>query len=88
VSGVSSVVKNDDRDQVATRVPFSGNFEKTKVGVWSTIMHLVRHGFGQPLPEGRDDQPPTTWDAKQRQEAETAKKAAADDAKAPKIYRP
>ncbi|CAM2966198.1 DUF748 domain-containing protein [Rariglobus hedericola] len=88
VSGVSSIVKNDDRDQVATRVPFSGNFEKTKVGVWSTIVHLVRHGFGQPIPEGRDDEPLPTWDEKQRQAAEAEKQSASDSSKGPKIYRP
>ncbi|MDF3057150.1 MAG: hypothetical protein K0R17_1365 [Rariglobus sp.] len=60
VSGISSVVKNDRSEQVATRVPFSGNFEETKVGVWPTIVNLMRNGFGRALFEGRDDEPPPT----------------------------
>jgi len=90
VSGVSSLVKNDDRDQVATRIPFSGNFEKTKVGVWSTIVHLVRHGFGRPIPEGHDDAPLLTTDLKQRQEADAAeaKPQVPAEPNNPKIRRP
>jgi hypothetical protein len=57
VSTVSTIVKNDDRDQVATRIPFAGEFGKTDVGVWSTIVHLVRHGFGRALFEGWDQEP-------------------------------
>lgn len=60
VSGVSAIMKNDDSDKVATRVPFSGKFGETQVGVWETIATLVRNGFGRALFEGRDDEPPPT----------------------------
>ncbi len=60
VSGVSSVLENEDREQVATRIPFSGKFGDPKVGVWATIVNLVGHGFGRGLPEGLDDEPTPT----------------------------
>ncbi|MET0262457.1 MAG: DUF748 domain-containing protein [Rariglobus sp.] len=85
VSGVSSIVKNDDRDQVATRIPFSGNFEKTKVGVWSTIVHLVRHGFGRALFEGRDDTPPPSLNLNTRadEKSDSKEKPKTDKSSAP-----
>jgi hypothetical protein len=63
VSGVSSIVENEDREQVATRIPFSGRFGDPKVGVWATIVNLVGHGFGSTLSEGLDEEPPPTQGA-------------------------
>lgn len=60
VSGISAIVNDDDRDQVATRIPFSGRFGDPKIGVWATIKNLVGHGFGSPIPEGLDEEPPPT----------------------------
>jgi hypothetical protein len=51
VSGLSTFLKNKPRDQVATRVPFSGEFGETDVGVLATIGNLIRHGFGRALSE-------------------------------------
>ena len=75
VSGFSSLVKNDDRDQVAARVPFSGNFGKTEVGIWSTIRTLFRHGFIEALFEGQDDAPIPTQDPDNKKQAEKQQKA-------------
>ncbi len=39
------VVKNKARDQVGTRIPFEGRFGDAKMGFWSTVKNLFRHGF-------------------------------------------
>jgi hypothetical protein len=51
VSGLSKFLKNKPRDQVATRIPFSGEFGEADVGVLATIGNLIRHGFGRALSE-------------------------------------
>jgi hypothetical protein len=45
VSGLAWLVKNKSRDQVGTRIPFEGRFGDPKVGLWTTITNLFRHGF-------------------------------------------
>lgn len=45
VAGVAWLVKNKSRDQVGTRIPFQGQFGDPKVGLWTTITNLFRHGF-------------------------------------------
>lgn len=45
------VFKNHRRDQVATRIPFSGEFGNTEVGAWKTFTNLLRHAFIRPWPE-------------------------------------
>lgn len=45
VAGVAWLVKNKSRDQVATRIPFQGQFGDPQVGLWATIRNLFRHGF-------------------------------------------
>jgi len=45
VQGLAWVVKNKPRDQLATRIPFQGRFGDPKVGLWTTIANLFRHGF-------------------------------------------
>jgi len=47
VAGMAILVKNKSRDQVATRIPFEGKFGDAKVGMFTTIMNLFRHGFIQ-----------------------------------------
>lgn len=39
------LVKDKQRDQVATRIPFEGKFGDTKLGLFATITNLFRHGF-------------------------------------------
>lgn len=58
VSGVAWLVKNKPRDQVATRIPFQGEFGDSQVGLWATIRNLFRHGFVRafnPVVEGSVD---------------------------------
>jgi hypothetical protein len=45
VSGVAWLVKNKSRDQVATRIPFQGEFGDSQVGLWATVRNIFRHGF-------------------------------------------
>ncbi|ATC63202.1 hypothetical protein CMV30_04115 [Nibricoccus aquaticus] len=56
VSGLSTFLKNKPRDQVATRIPFSGEFGETDVGILATIGNLIRHGFGRALSERLEGQ--------------------------------
>ncbi len=74
VAGAALLVKNDERDQVATRIPFSGRFEESQVGIWTTIRTLFRHGFIQALSENYDNDI-TLTDA----EREAAKATTPDD---------
>ncbi len=54
VHGFAVIFKNHHKDQVATRIPFSGEFGKIDVRVWQTFVNLVRNGFIQALPEKLD----------------------------------
>ena len=45
VAGLAWLVKNKQRKQVATRIPFEGRFGDPKVGLFATITNLFRHGF-------------------------------------------
>jgi hypothetical protein len=61
------VFKNHPRDQVATRIPFSGEFGHTQVGTWRTFVNLLRHAFVRPWPEkleSRTQPDPKATDAK------------------------
>lgn len=48
------IFRNSQRDQVATRIPFSGEFSNWNVGLWPTVVTLVRNGFVQALPQKLD----------------------------------
>jgi hypothetical protein len=50
VDGLVKLFKNKERDQLATRIPFAGEFGSTDVGVWATITSMLRHGFVRALP--------------------------------------
>src|ERR1035437_7989913 len=45
VAGAAWLVKDKERDQVATRIPFEGKFADAKVGLFATFTNLFRHGF-------------------------------------------
>ncbi len=57
VRGFAWVFKNHKKDDVATRVPFQGEFGTTSVGTWETIKTLVRHAFIEPLQHKLDSKP-------------------------------
>ncbi len=50
VSGLVKLFKNKERDQLATRIPFAGEFGSTTVGVWATITSMLHNGFIKALP--------------------------------------
>lgn len=51
---VSSVLKNDKDQKVATKAPFSGTFAQNDVDVWTAVDLLLRNAFVQALREGFD----------------------------------
>jgi hypothetical protein len=58
VALVTELVKNKPRDQLATRIPFEGEFGDPEVGLLATIGNVFRHGFIQafnPTVEGSVD---------------------------------
>lgn len=54
VGAVKDIFTNPPKEQVATRVPFSGSFGKTEVGIWTTIWELIKNAFIQALMPGLD----------------------------------
>lgn len=54
VATLNTLFKNHRRDQLGTRVPFSGNFERTNVGTWTGIVNTVRNGFIRAFSESID----------------------------------
>lgn len=58
VAGVASILKNNERDQVATKAPFAGNFADNKVDIWTTITNLFRNAFVQAIRGGLEGQTP------------------------------
>jgi len=73
------IFKNHHKDQVATRMPFSGEFGSMNVGIWQTFVNLLRNAFIQALPEKLDSKPaPAAVPvAPQKPEAPAAPKAPA-----------
>jgi hypothetical protein len=45
VGGASEVVENQPKEQVASKIPFQGEFEDPKVGVLSAAAELLRNAF-------------------------------------------
>ena len=45
VAGAVKIFKNHPQDQVATKIPVSGSFEKTDVAVWTTVVNVLRNAF-------------------------------------------
>lgn len=43
--GTSEVVENQKKEQIATKVPLSGNFDDPNVDLWATIGTLMRNAF-------------------------------------------
>lgn len=57
VAGFVTLVKNKQRDQLATRIPFQGKFGDTQVGVFATIRTMFHHGFIKALTENIEGSP-------------------------------
>jgi len=45
VGTVSTVFKNHPKDQLATKIPISGTFEKADLGLWTATATLLRNAF-------------------------------------------
>jgi hypothetical protein len=45
VGTVSTVFQNQPKDQLATKIPFSGSFDNTDVGIWAATATLLRNAF-------------------------------------------
>jgi hypothetical protein len=58
VSSFATIFKNHPRDEVATRIPFSGEFKNLDMHTWETIKNLLRHAFIHPLAKKLDSQAP------------------------------
>jgi hypothetical protein len=53
VAGAKTLLESPgEEDQVATRIPISGEFEDPEVGIWETVINLLRNGFIQALSRG------------------------------------
>ncbi|HVU17482.1 MAG TPA: DUF748 domain-containing protein [Candidatus Didemnitutus sp.] len=52
VSAAMDLVKNRRSDQVATRVPFSGDTNQMNVRTWTSIANALHHGFIAALHQG------------------------------------
>lgn len=46
---VGEIFENQKKDQVATKVPIEGNFDKTTIGTWYAITTVMRNAFIQAL---------------------------------------
>ena len=55
VAGAMQIFKNHPRDQVATKIPVSGTFEKTDVEVWTTVVNVLRNAFVEAFKTRVDD---------------------------------
>lgn len=49
---VTEVFENQPRDQVATRIPFSGNLKNPSANIWATIAMIIRNAFIEALIPG------------------------------------
>ena len=45
VGGVATVFKNHPKDQLATKVPVSGSYTNSSVGIWTATATLLQYAF-------------------------------------------
>jgi hypothetical protein len=45
VGGISGLLKNQPRSEVATKVPISGDLEAPQSNTWETIVRLIQNAF-------------------------------------------
>ena len=51
VGAMVDLFKNKPKDQFATKIPISGDFNDMHTGVWKAVLNMVHHGFVKALPE-------------------------------------
>ncbi len=62
------VFKNHSRDQVATRIPFSGEFGQPEFGAWESFINVLQHAFVRPWPAQLESRPPADGSTDPKQE--------------------
>jgi hypothetical protein len=55
VAGAVKLFKNHPQDQVATKIPVAGTFEKADVEVWTTVANVLRNAFVQAFQNRLDE---------------------------------
>jgi hypothetical protein len=45
VGGISGLLQNRPREEVATRIPITGDVEGPQTGTWETIVRLIQNAF-------------------------------------------
>ncbi|MEY2409973.1 MAG: hypothetical protein QOF48_2643 [Verrucomicrobiota bacterium] len=45
VGGTVAVFKNHSKDRLATKIPISGNFENTRLGIWAAVGGILQNAF-------------------------------------------
>ncbi|MEO6006330.1 MAG: DUF748 domain-containing protein [Opitutus sp.] len=58
IGAVTSMLKNDENEKVATKAPFAGNFADNEVDIWTTVANLLRNAFVQAIRGGLEGQTP------------------------------
>lgn len=51
----NKLLENKVKDQVATRIPLSGTVENIEIGVWSTLVGVLRNGYVSALTDSFDN---------------------------------
>jgi hypothetical protein len=49
VAGVSEILENQPKEQVATRIPIEGSIEGPDADIWPTVGNLLRNAFLEAL---------------------------------------
>lgn len=53
---VGQIFKNQDKDQVATKIPFEGKLENPNMSVWYAVLNVLRNAFVNALQPAIDNQ--------------------------------
>ena len=78
VAFVAQTFKNHPNDRFGTQIPFSGTFDNPKVGVWDTILNVLRNTFIKAIQPGIEN---SITPEKVRQDVQQQKNSAAKPAK-------
>ena len=50
------ILENRKKDQIATKIPIEGEYDKTIIGTWYAVVHVLRNAFIQAIYPSIDDQ--------------------------------
>jgi hypothetical protein len=57
IAAVANLAKNKDSQQIATRIPFSGEAKGLDIHTWKSIENGLHHGFVRALSQGFEGNP-------------------------------